>query len=46
MDYACFNGEKEIAIALMDRGADMHMKTNVRINNTFIWRFVLYTFYM
>jgi ankyrin repeat protein len=35
LHWACYKGNKEIAVALMDRGADIHIKDNVRINSNF-----------
>jgi ankyrin repeat protein len=35
LHIACHCGHKEIAVTLIDRGADIHMKNNVRINNYF-----------
>ena len=34
LHIACREGYKEIAVALIERGADIHMKYNVSINNT------------
>jgi hypothetical protein len=31
---ACDQGHKETAVALMEKGSDIHMKDNVSISNT------------
>ena len=37
LHYACRNGHKETVVALIDRGADIHMIDDVRINYTSLY---------
>jgi ankyrin repeat protein len=34
LHVVCKEGHREIAVALLDKGADIHMKNNVSISNT------------